>query len=154
MDVIPPIESIQYLVDVFIEGGYAEDEDLDHLDAIHYWLRDEEKARDAAFKRRINPPRNVNPDYDIIRNMAGEIVSHVSAAPQRGPDVGCYTMPDGSCADTNCGWSTEARPFENPAEMDSNRVVEDGPIDPESPPENRSSYTIVDNEGNEFTFSP
>jgi hypothetical protein len=35
----PPIESIQYLVDVFIEGGYAEnDEDCRHLDEIHGWL--------------------------------------------------------------------------------------------------------------------
>lgn len=34
-----PIDSIQYLVDVFIEGGYAEDdEDCRHLDEIHAWL--------------------------------------------------------------------------------------------------------------------
>lgn len=58
---IPPIESIQYLIDVFIEGGYAEEEDIDHLDAIFMWIESEEKARDAAFKLRI---RDVNPDYN------------------------------------------------------------------------------------------
>ena len=36
----PPIDSIQYLIDVFIEGGYAEDdEDCRHLDEIHAWLQ-------------------------------------------------------------------------------------------------------------------
>lgn len=110
---IPPIDSIQYLVDVFIEGGYAEEEDLDHLDAIHMWLRDEEKARDAAFKRRVNV-RDVNPDY---------------------------------------GWRTEPRPYENPATMEVNRGGEDGPLDDENPPESRSTYTIVDSEGNQFTYT-
>ena len=36
--VLPPIESIQHLFDVFIEGGWAEEEDLPHLDQIHSWL--------------------------------------------------------------------------------------------------------------------
>lgn len=57
-----PVESIQYLIDVFIEGGYAEDEDHDHLDAIHEWLREEEKTQRQAFEKRIN--RDVNPDYN------------------------------------------------------------------------------------------
>lgn len=146
---IPPIESIQYLVDVFIEGGYAEEEDLDHLDAIHMWLRSEEKARDAILKRRIN---RSNP---IIKNMAGEIVSHLTISKL---EEGCYTLPDGSCVAPDCsmhaGWVTEPRDFENPAEMPVNRDGEDGPVDPEVIPENRSTYTIVDSEGNTYFFSP
>lgn len=148
---IPPIESIQYLVDVFIEGGYAEEEDLDHLDAIHLWLRDEEKARDAAFKKRITT-KDVNPDYTTIRNMAGRVVSYV-------PDE-CYTLPDGSCVAPKCslhlspGWETDPRPFENPATMPVNRDGEDGPLDEENPPENRSTYEIVDAEGNRYFFTP
>lgn len=34
-----PIESIQYLLDAFIEGGYAETEDIPHLDRVHEWLQ-------------------------------------------------------------------------------------------------------------------
>lgn len=34
----PPFKSIQYLLDVFIENGYAEEEDVPHLDEIHSWL--------------------------------------------------------------------------------------------------------------------
>lgn len=123
---IPPIDSIQYLIDVFIEGGYAEEEDLDHLDAIHMWLRDEEKARDSAFKRRINV-RDVNPDYNTI------------------------ISPPMSSEDS--GWKTEPRFYENPATMEVNRGGEDGPLDNENPPENRSSYTIMDTEGNEYIFT-
>lgn len=123
---IPPIESIQYLVDVFIEGGYAEDEDLDHLDAIHMWLRSEEKARDAAFKLRVQER-----DYPVIRNMAGEIVSHLSA-----------------------DFVVEPRDWESPADMPVNRGGEDGPLDDEVIPENRSTYVIVDSEGNKFFFTP
>lgn len=134
---IPPIESIQYLMDVFIEGGYAEEEDLDHLDAIHMWLRDEEKARDAAFKRRVNS-RDVNQDYIT--------------------PLGCYTLPDGSCRSPSCslhsGWKTEPRPYENPANMEVNRDGEDGPLDDENPPESRGTYTIVDSDGNQYFFRP
>lgn len=129
---IPPIDSIQYLVDVFIEGGYAEEEDLDHLDAIHMWLRDEEKARDAAFKRRVNV-RDVNPDY---RTAVGS-VNPVALFPK-----------------ANVGWETEPRPYENPATMEVNRGGEDGPLDDENPPESRGTYTIVDSDGNEYHFSP
>ena len=131
---IPPIESIQYLVDVFIEGGYAEEEDLDHLDAIHMWLRDEEKARDAAFKRRVIV-RDVNPDY---KTAIGS-VNPVSLFPKVG---------------TDSGWKTEERPYENPATMDVNRDGEDGPLDDENPPESRGTYTIVDSEGNQYFFRP
>lgn len=40
-----PLESIQYLFDVFIEGGYAEEEDIPHLDEIHAWLLWEHDTR-------------------------------------------------------------------------------------------------------------
>lgn len=112
---IPPLESVQYLVDVFIEGGYAEDEDLDHLDAIHMWLRSEEKARDAAFKRRVT--------RDVVNNLAG-------------------------------GWVTDPRNWEDPATMPVNRNGEDEPVDDEVITENRSTYTIVDLEGNKYYFKP
>lgn len=40
MNIRPPIESIQYLLDVFIEGGYTEnDEDIRHIDQIYEWLQ-------------------------------------------------------------------------------------------------------------------
>ena len=66
-----PLESIQYLVDVFIEGGYAEDEDLDHLDAIHMWLREEEQYQRRVFEKRIT--RDLNPDCQtlIIKDVNG-----------------------------------------------------------------------------------
>lgn len=36
----PVVESLRYLVDVFVEGGYAEPEDEMHLTAVHRWLFD------------------------------------------------------------------------------------------------------------------
>ena len=35
----PPVESIQYLLDVFIEGGWTEEEDVEHIDRIDEWLQ-------------------------------------------------------------------------------------------------------------------
>lgn len=48
-----PIDSIQYLLDVFIEGGYAEEEDLEHIDAVHSWLKEENQKKAEAFQKRI-----------------------------------------------------------------------------------------------------
>jgi hypothetical protein len=36
----PTIDSIQYLLDVFIEGGYTEEGDEVHLNVVHRWLTD------------------------------------------------------------------------------------------------------------------
>ena len=113
-----PIESIQYLVDVFIEGGYAEEEDLDHLDAIYMWLREEEDFQRRAFQKRIT--RDVNPDYPSKKEVLTEYV----------PLTG--------------GWMVEPHQFEDPADMPVNRDGEDGPLDDENPPESRATYTIVD----------
>lgn len=37
---LPRLESVKYLLDVFIEGGYAEDDDVQHIDAVYGWLVD------------------------------------------------------------------------------------------------------------------
>ncbi|SRR6266498_3242406 len=137
-----PLESIQYLIDVFIEGGYAEEEDLDHLDAIHMWLREEEDFQRRAFEKRIT--RDVNPDYS-------------SAPPEDGRRVfRCQKCLDGVmhslCDADKVGWVTEAREFTDPAEMPVNRDY-DAPPDPENPAENRATYTIVDMAGEKYFFT-
>lgn len=135
---ITPIESIQYLIDVFIEGGYAEEEDLDHLDTIHMWLRSEKQARDAAFNLRVFR-RDVNPDYPTQEEVDRSQSANHPGVPDR-PGVP--------------GWVTESRYYENPATMEVNRGGEDGPLDEDNPPESRATYTIMDTEGNEYYFTP
>lgn len=52
-----PVESIKYLLDVFIESGYYEDEDEDHVDAIDAWLKHEQQERFLAFEKRTRRER-------------------------------------------------------------------------------------------------
>lgn len=64
----PPIDSIQYLVDVFIENGYAEDdEDCHHLDEIHAWLQWEKDTNGCICHQKPTAGQFHSVSY-IVRN--------------------------------------------------------------------------------------
>lgn len=42
----PPFASIRWLMDVFVESGIAEEEDLPHLEQVFGWLAWEGEERD------------------------------------------------------------------------------------------------------------
>lgn len=48
-----PVQDISYLFDAFIEGGYAEPEDIPHLDAIHGWLTAAERDNERRLIEKL-----------------------------------------------------------------------------------------------------
>lgn len=137
-----PIESIQYLLDVFLEGGYAEDEDLEYIDDIHEWLEDEKHKKRLAFKKRT--VRDVNPDYTISRIPSTPYASG-------GSDL---SYPVGNPLD----WDAEERLWPNPLAQE--RAY---PTDYPEPEEDedvlarlagRGRFKVTEADGTEYYFTP
>lgn len=132
-----PIESIQYLLDVFIEGGYAEDEDLEYIDDVYEWLEDEKHKKRLAFQKRT--VRDVNPDYPSSDETHRSSVANHPGSPD----------PE---------WATEGRLWPNPLAQER-AYPTDYPDTEEEYEEamegvSRGEFKITDSDGNEYFFTP